>query len=191
IKSLPDFEGLPDAFELPIALKVGDNISTDEIMRAGAEVLPYRSNIPAIAEFVYDVVDSDYPRRARESGDHIIIGGTNYGQGSSRERAAFAPRYRGLRVVIATGFARIHWQNLVNFGVLPLTFADNEDLNRLEQGDKLAFKDLHTTLEKNETITARSGNSGESIQLRHDLSSRQVEVLRAGGLINWMRNRQN
>jgi len=191
IKSLPDFEGLPDAFELPIALKVGDNISTDEIMRAGAEVLPYRSNIPAIAEFVYDVVDSDYPRRARESGDHIIIGGTNYGQGSSREHAAIAPRYLGLRVVIATGFARIHWQNLVNFGVLPLTFADNEDLNRLEQGDKLAFKDLHTTLEKNETITARSGNSGESIQLRHDLSSRQVEVLRAGGLINWMRNRQN
>src|SRR5699024_8009437 len=134
IASLPDFDALPDSVTLPVALKVGDDISTDEILRAGAEVLPFRSNIPEIANFVFDVVDADYPARAKEAGDHVIVGGANYGQGSSREHAAIAPRYLGLRVVIAKSYARIHWQNLVNFGILPLEFEDADDHERLQQG---------------------------------------------------------
>ncbi len=186
IASLPDFDALPDRFELPILLKVGDNISTDEIMRAGAEVLPFRSNIPAIANFVYDVVDESYPDRAKDTGDHAIIGGENYGQGSSREHAAIAPRYLGLRVVIAKNYARIHWQNLVNFGILPLSFVNEGDLEKLQQGTKLTFSGLRDALANGDTITARTEESGE-IECKHALSDRQVEVLLSGGLINWMR----
>jgi len=190
IKSLPEFDAIPDEIDLPILLKVGDDISTDEIMRAGAAVLPFRSNIPAIANFVYDAVDAEYPQRAKDTGDHIIIGGSNYGQGSSREHAAIAPRYLGLRVVIATAYARIHWQNLVNFGVLPLTFVDSGDLDQLEQGATLAVKGLHDTLAAGDTVSLETGN-GKSIECRHGLSTRQVEILLAGGLINWMREQQD
>jgi aconitate hydratase len=187
IVSLPDFDGVPDAIEVPILLKVGDDISTDEIMRAGAEVLPFRSNIPEISRFVYDVVDESYPTRAEETGDHAIIGGTNYGQGSSREHAAIAPRYLGLRVVIAKDYARIHWQNLVNFGVLPLTYADESDHDKLEQGSTLKFEGLHETLQNGGSVTAKT-DSGDELTLEHDLSPRQVDVLLAGGLINWKRD---
>ncbi|MES1949593.1 aconitate hydratase [Salinisphaera sp. S4-8] len=187
IKSLPDFDGIPDEFELPVLLKVGDDISTDEIMRAGAEVLPFRSNIPAIAEFVYDVVDEDYPDRAKDTGDHAIIGGSNYGQGSSREHAAIAPRYLGLRVVIAKDYARIHWQNLVNFGVLPLTFADGGDLGNLKQGTKLKISGLHEALASGDSVEVET-EDGETISCKHALSERQVDILRAGGLINWKRD---
>ncbi|NNC23246.1 aconitate hydratase [Salinisphaera sp. USBA-960] len=186
IASLPDFEAFPDSFEMPVLLKVGDNISTDEIMRAGAEVLPFRSNIPAIAEFVYDVVDETYPTRAKETGDHAIIGGENYGQGSSREHAAIAPRYLGLRAVIAKSYARIHWQNLVNFGILPLSFADGANLDALAQGTTLSFNGLHQALKNGGSITAQASD-GTEIECTHALSERQVEVLLAGGLINWMR----
>ena len=188
IASLPDFEGLPDALDLPVLLKVGDNISTDEIMRAGAEVLPFRSNIPASSRFVYDVVDETYPERAQETGDHAIVGGGNYGQGSSREHAAIAPRYLGLRAVVAKNYARIHWQNLVNFGVLPLTFAEPADYDRLEQGARLRFEGLRDAVRDGPRVTARLGD--DSIEFEHALSSRQVELLLAGGLINWMRDRQ-
>ncbi|MES1931334.1 aconitate hydratase [Salinisphaera shabanensis T35B1] len=187
IKSLPDFDGIPDEFELPVLLKVGDDISTDEIMRAGAEVLPFRSNIPAIAEFVYDVVDEDYPDRAKDTGDHAIIGGSNYGQGSSREHAAIAPRYLGLRVVIAKDYARIHWQNLVNFGVLPLTFANEDDLDNLKQGTKLKISGLHDALASGDSVEVET-EDGATISCKHALSERQIEILRAGGLINWKRD---
>ena len=187
IQSLPDFDGIPDAFELPILLKVGDDISTDEIMRAGAEVLPFRSNIPEIANFVYDVVDEEYPDRAKETGDHAIIGGKNYGQGSSREHAAIAPRYLGLRAVIAKDYARIHWSNLVNFGVLPLTFANGDDLDKLEQGATLKISGLHEALASGDTVSVETAN-GDTIECKHALSERQVEILRAGGLINWKRD---
>ena len=187
IKSLPDFDGIPDEFELPVLLKVGDDISTDEIMRAGAEVLPFRSNIPAIAEFVYDVVDEDYPDRAKETGDHAIIGGSNYGQGSSREHAAIAPRYLGLRVVVAKDYARIHWQNLVNFGVLPLTFANGEDLDKLKQGTKLKISGLHDALAAGDSLEVETEDGG-TITCKHALSDRQIDILRAGGLINWKRD---
>ncbi|MES1943484.1 aconitate hydratase [Salinisphaera sp. PC39] len=188
IASLPDFEGLPDELDLPVLLKVGDNISTDEIMRAGAEVLPFRSNIPAISRFVYDVIDETYPERAQETGDHAIVGGENYGQGSSREHAAIAPRYLGLRAVVAKNYARIHWQNLVNFGVLPLTFAEPADYDRLEQGGRLRFEGLRDAVRDGSRVTARLGD--DSIEFEHALSARQVELLLAGGLINWMRDRQ-
>jgi aconitate hydratase len=187
IKSLPDFDGIPDEFELPVLLKVGDDISTDEIMRAGAEVLPFRSNIPAIAEFVYDGVDEDYPDRAKDTGDHAIIGGSNYGQGSSREHAAIAPRYLGLRVVIAKDYARIHWQNLVNFGVLPLTFANEDDLDNLKQGTKLKITGLHEALAAGDSVEVET-EDGATISCKHALSERQIEILRAGGLINWKRD---
>jgi len=186
IASLPSFEPLSADVTLPILLKVGDDISTDEIMRAGAEVLPYRSNIPAIAEFVFDVVDADYPARAKDTGDHAIIGGSNYGQGSSREHAAIAPRYLGLRVVIAKSFSRIHWQNLVNFGVLPLVFEDAEDHERVQQGSEIKLQGLYEALTDGDTVSVQVGD--DTITCRHALSPRQVEVLRAGGLINWKRD---
>lgn len=189
IKSLPDFEGVPGSLELPILLKVGDDISTDEIMRAGAEVLPYRSNIPQMAEFVYDAIDAEYPQRAKDTGDHAIVGGSNYGQGSSREHAAIAPRYLGLRLVLAQSYARIHRSNLVNFGVLPLIFVNADDLKRLEQGDTLSFSNLHQTLASGATIKAQTGN-GDTIECEHGLSDRQVEILRAGSLINWKRDQR-
>ena len=189
IASLPIFDPLPDALEVPVLLKVGDDISTDEIMPAGARVLPFRSNIPKIADFVYEQVDESYVQRARDTGDHAIVGGENYGQGSSREHAALAPRHLGLRVVIARDYARIHWQNLVNFGVLPLTFADASDYDRLDKGDTLTLENLRQSLADSDTIEATTGN-GKTLKLKHQLSPRQVEVLLAGGLINWMRERQ-
>ena len=188
IASLPDFEGLPDEFDLPVLLKVGDDISTDEIMRAGAEVLPFRSNIPEIAKFVYDGVDAEYPDRAKDTGDHAIIGGSNYGQGSSREHAAIAPRYLGLRMVIAKDYARIHWQNLVNFGILPLTFDNADDHDQLKQGAKLRVSGLHEALEAGTDIKVETEDGG-TIACKHALSSRQIEILLAGGLINWMRDK--
>jgi aconitate hydratase len=142
ISGLPDLSRLPDTMELPVLLKMGDNISTDEISPAGARALPYRSNIPALAEFTFHGVDEQYPSRAKESGAHAVVAGDNYGQGSSREHAAITPRYLGLAVVIARSFARIHWQNLANFGILALEFANPADLDRIEPGDVLRLDDL-------------------------------------------------
>src|SRR5207247_4369027 len=142
ISSLPDFDPLPDELELEVLLKVGDDVSTDEIMPAGQRVLPYRSNIPKISEFAFDAIDDSYHDRAegtKESGGHAVVGGDNYGQGSSREHAAVAPRYLGLRLVIAKSFARIHWENLANFGILPLEFADATGYDKIDQGDKIAL----------------------------------------------------
>ena len=193
IAGLPEIEPIPDHVELTVLLKVGDDISTDEISPAGGRALPFRSNIPKISEFAFDVIDESYPRRAaevREHGGHIVVGGENYGQGSSREHAALAPRYLGLRVVIAKGFARIHWQNLVNFGVLPLTFADDADYDRIEAGDMLQITDLHATLAQRRELAARIAGKDHTLGLRHDLSPRQLELLRTGGIINWMRARE-
>ena len=161
-------------------LKVGDDISTDEILRAGTEVLPYRSNIPKISEFTFDIVDETYPARAKEerdhgAGGHVVVGGTNYGQGSSREHAAIAPRYLGLRVVIAKDYARIHWQNLANFGVLALEFVDHDDYDRLEQGDTLVLEGLRDLVENGEEIEIEVEGK-EPITARHRLSQRQRAV---------------
>lgn len=191
ITSLPIFDGLPDRLEVPVLLKVGDDVSTDEIMPAGQTVLPYRSNIEKIAEFVYHQVDPTYVPRAREAGDHAIVGGHNYGQGSSREHAAIAPRHLGLRVVMATGYARIHWQNLANFGVLALEFLDDDAYDRVQQGDRVAFTDL---LDQVSQAAGRGDDGrvvgtvdGVEVAFRHRLSPRQVEMLRDGGLVNVFR----
>lgn len=187
-----DATGTMVMLELPVVLKAKDDISTDEIMPAGARVLPYRSNIPKISEFAFDMVDRTYHRRAmqvRDSGGHAVLGGRNYGQGSSREHAALAPRYVRLRVVIAKSFARIHWQNLVNFGVLPLTLEDEAEYNRIEQGDILQFTDLRRQIGARRPLRVEDTTRQRSFTVRHDLSGRQVEVLLAGGLINWVRER--
>ena len=190
IASLPELDAFPDDFTLPILLKVSDNISTDEIMPAGARVLPYRSNIPKISEFVFDVVDPTYPARAkavRESGGHALLGGRNYGQGSSREHAALAPRYLGLKVVIAKGFARIHEQNLVNFGILPLSLQDESDFDWIAQGDILSCSAVHRQIRLGHPITIHNKTQERAFVARHSLSSRQVDILLDGGLINRVR----
>jgi predicted aconitate hydratase len=187
IVSLPQLEKLPESLTLPILLKVGDNISTDTILPAGEKVLPYRSNIPKISEFTFHALDSTYVERARkQDGGHIIIGGENYGQGSSREHAALSPRYLGLRVVIAKSFARIHWQNLINFGILPFTFVNPSDYDLLAQGDLLILSDLHQLLDQPKlTISVKDKN--KTIALENNLSERQKEIVKQGGLINWIK----
>lgn len=187
IASIPALQPLMQNFKIPVLLKVGDNISTDGIMPAGAKVLPYRSNIPKISEFCFDVIDRTYHVRAREAGAHAIIGGENYGQGSSREHAALAPRFLGLQIVIAKSFARIHWQNLVNFGILPLTFMSADDYAKINMGDVLVLHDVPNTIQHSKEISTTLEGKNISIQLQHQLSPRQVEILLEGGLINWAR----
>ncbi|PXA80597.1 MULTISPECIES: aconitate hydratase [Auritidibacter] len=182
ISSLPDFDPLPDTVELPVLLVMDDDVSTDEIMPAGSRVLPYRSNIPRISDFCFERIDATYPRRAQQQqGGHAVIGGENYGQGSSREHAVVAPRYLGLRVVIATSFARIHWQNLANFGILPLEFADPADHDAVNQDDVLVLDGLHEALKNGSELTATIGE--RQVRLRHRLSDRQVQMVIAGGRI--------
>ncbi|MCF6424226.1 aconitate hydratase [Amycolatopsis tucumanensis] len=184
ISSLPDFPPLPDDIEAIVLLKVGDNISTDEISPAGAAALPFRSNIPKLADFTFTRVDETYPSRARETeGGHFVVGGDNYGQGSSREHAAITPRHLGLHAVIAKSFARIHWQNLANFGILALEFTDPADYDRIEQGHVLALRGLRAQLPEGEEITATDTTTGVDIPLRHRLSPRQVEAVLEGGRI--------
>ncbi|MBC7595107.1 MAG: aconitate hydratase [Kineosporiaceae bacterium] len=192
ISSLPDFAPLLDVIEAPVELAVGDNVSTDEILPAGARVLPFRSNIPKLAEFTYYQVDEDYAKRAFASKDttgHIIVGGTNYGQGSSREHAAITPRYLGLQVVLAGSYARIHWQNLTNFGVLALEFADPEDRLKISRGDVLRFEGLRESIAQGPDVRVRNVTRNEEYAARHSLSERQVEMVLAGGVIPWLRTR--
>ena len=189
IKSLPVFDPLPDTLELPVILKMGDDISTDEIMPPGAKVLPFRSNIQKIDDFSFERIDTSYVERARAvraTTGHSVIAGDNYGQGSSREHAAVAPRNLGLRLVLAKGFARIHRQNLVNYGVLPLVFSEPSDYERLNQGDVLIARDLHRTLKKGgDFILEVQGK--ESVSTKHGLTQKQIAVMLDGGLINWRR----
>jgi aconitate hydratase len=189
IESLPRLGPLPDEMKLPILLRLGDGISTDEILPAGARVLPFRSNIRKISQFAFEPVDDSYVRRAVDAGAHAVVAGENYGQGSSREHAALATRFLGLRLVVAKSFARIHWQNLVNFGVLPVTFQDPRDYARLGCGGLLLASGLREALRSSETLALEDGG-GEPISVRHALSSRQVDVVLAGGLIPWMRRKK-
>ncbi|MBB1154639.1 aconitate hydratase [Amycolatopsis dendrobii] len=182
VAGLPDFDPLPDEIEGPVLLKAGDDVSTDEISPAGARALPYRSNIPKLAEFTFTRIDEDYPERAADSPAHFVVAGENYGQGSSREHAAITARYLGLRVVLARSFARIHWQNLVNFGVLPLEFAEPADSEKIRRDDVLSVSGLRRLAETGE-FTVRNQTRGEEYRTRHQLSPRQVDVLLAGGRI--------
>jgi predicted aconitate hydratase len=187
---LPMLKPLPDQVSAPVLLKVGDNISTDDIMPAGARVLPIWSNIAASAEFTFEAVDPGYVARARERGEagHIIIGGDNYGQGSSRENAALVPRALGLQVVIAKSFARIHWQNLPCFGVLPLTFENPSDFEQLTQGDTIEIHNLREQIGTGTRVTA-TVNGENTITLKQELSARQQNIFSAGGVINWLLKR--
>jgi aconitate hydratase len=190
VSSLPEFDELSDELDLEVLLKMGDDISTDEILPAGQRVLPYRSNIPKISEFTFWQIDEEYHRRAQEAKQHCIVGGSNYGQGSSREHAALAPRYLGMRVVIAKDYARIHWQNLANFGVLALEFEDVSLYDKVEQGDTLSFRGLRDALRNEDKIVeARNEESNETYRLRHRLSARQVKMVLAGGLIPVLREK--
>ncbi|TDW28849.1 aconitate hydratase [Cryobacterium psychrophilum] len=193
ISSLPVFAPLADRIEAPVALLVGDDISTDEILPAGARVLPFRSNIPKLARFTFDQVDETYPTRAAETRDtsgHIIIAGANYGQGSSREHAAITPRFLGLRAVMAVSFARIHWQNLVNFGVLALEFADATDHDRIQRDDVLVLDGIREALAAGTAITVHNKTRNEDYAARQNFSQRQIDMLLAGGLIPWLQERR-
>jgi len=192
IASLPELDPLPDEIELPILLKVADDISTDEIMPAGSRILPYRSNIPKISEFVYEMVDQTYAGQALEFkklGGHAIIGGDNYGQGSSREHAALAPRYLGLRLVIAKSFARIHRKNLVNYGILPLVFEDPSAYDLIRTEDVIVLKDLHRQLREGNGLEVRFQKENLTVPAKHNLSPHMVDVLLAGGLTNWVKKK--
>jgi aconitate hydratase len=155
IKALPDLKPLPDSFEAEVVLKVGDNISTDTIMPAGSRVLPLRSNIDAISKFVFSQIAPDFAQECTARGTVIVVGGENYGQGSSREHAAFAPRHLGVRAKIVKSFARIHKSNLCNFGILPLTFKDPADYLRLSKGTKVRFPDVRNRIERGDRIRLR------------------------------------
>ena len=180
IKPLPLKEALPASLEGPALLKCGDDITTDHIMPAGAKILPLRSNIPAISEHVFEVIDPTFPARARESGGGFIIGGQNYGQGSSREHAALAPMSLGVKAVITKSFARIHLANLINFGIIPLTFSNESDYDLIEQNDVLHL-DV-SDLEK-QPLTLINKTKNKEIRLRHLLTERDIRIVRAGGAL--------
>ena len=184
IKPFPEGKPVGDSISASLTLKVGDNISTDHIMPAGAKILPYRSNIPRLSAFCFAVCDKDFAKNAKAAGESIIVGGANYGQGSSREHAALVPLYLGVRAVIAVSFARIHAANLINAGILPLTFLDPADYGRLEQGERLLLSGIDAGLDSGEiTLTAACGE----IKLRCAFTERQKAMLRAGGLLNYTR----
>lgn len=187
IKPLPVRGELEEKLEGEVLIKVGDNITTDHIMPAGAKILPLRSNIPAIAEFVFFRVDEKFVQRAKEKGGGFIVGGTNYGQGSSREHAALAPMYLGVKAVLAKSFARIHWANLVNFGILPVTFADEKGYDGIEPGDRLDFPDVRACLKKDKPLVVKNLTKGTTINIKHALTERQRKILLAGGLLNSVR----
>ncbi|MBI4828492.1 MAG: aconitate hydratase [Nitrospinae bacterium] len=179
IKPLPAFDALPATLSGPVLLKTGDNITTDDIMPAGAKVLPLRSNIPAISQYVFERVDKTFPSRAKDAGGGFIIGGDNYGQGSSREHAAIAPKYLGVKAVIAKSFARIHMANLINFGILPLVFTDKADYDKIDQGDQLELE----TGDIRGAITLHNRTRGITIPVTHTMGARDMEVMQAGGTL--------
>ena len=183
IKPFPKGRPVPDEIDAQLVLKVGDNITTDHIMPAGAKVLPYRSNIPKMSEFCFEVCDPDFPARAKAAGSGIILGGSNYGQGSSREHAALVPMYLGIRAVVVKSFARIHVANLINAGILPLTFENEADYDRFAQGDRLTISDIHAGMDSG--FVTMKNEAGEFARLRCALTARQKAILLAGGLLEY------
>jgi len=187
IKPLPTRGPLEQSISAPVLLVTGDNITTDHIMPAGATVLPFRSNVPALSDFVFVRVDPTFPKRARQAGQSIIIGGENYGQGSSREHAALVPMYLGVQAVLVKSFARIHMANLVNVGILPLLFDDSDDYARFAQDDQIEISNAREAITKGRPIIVKNVTKGLTIQTRYELSRRQVEVMLAGGLLNYIK----
>jgi aconitate hydratase len=198
IKALPHIDPLMDQYNVPVLLKMGDSVSTDEILKAGAEVLPFRSNLPEISKYTFTVIDDSFYDRAMESkshyGGHIVVAGENYAQGSSREHAALAPKYLGQVAVIALSYARIAWQNLANFGILPLEFINIKDYDKIEQADMVSFKSLREDIKNRSPIKVLvSNDSGKQLEFdtKHSLSDRQINILLKGGIINEFKDKLN
>ena len=187
IKEFPTTDPLPETIAAKALLKVGDNITTDHIMPAGAKILPYRSNIPYLSNFCFGVCDKEFPARCREYGKGIVIGGANYGQGSSREHAALVPLYLGVKAVIAKSFARIHCANLANAGILPLVFKDEADYDRIDQMDELELPDIRSAIADHSKIIVKDLTKGIEFEAEAVLSARQREMVLAGGLLNYTR----
>ena len=184
IKEFPKSKAFTDSLDAKLVLKVGDNITTDHIMPAGAKILPYRSNIPFLSKFCFEVCDTTFSERAKAAGDGVIIGGSNYGQGSSREHAALVPMYLGIRCGIAKSFARIHVANLINAGILPLTFENPEDYDKLNQDAELSFADIFAGMDSGK-ITITDKTTGSSFNAVCSFTDRQKAILKAGGLLNY------
>jgi aconitate hydratase len=187
IKPLPTRDVLADTQQGEVLLVTGDNITTDDIMPAGSQVLPLRSNIPAMSQYVFGTVDKTFPERAKAAGGGFVVGGENYGQGSSREHAALVPMYLGVQGVIAKSFARIHHANLANVGILPLTFVDKADAERIGQGDLLRIAGLNYALRSGRPVVVENVTKGWTFQVSADLSPRQIDVLLAGGMLNYIK----
>ena len=186
IKKFPEEKKQQNTLEAELVLKVGDNITTDHIMPAGAKILPYRSNIPYLSKFCFAVCDESFSERALKAGESIIVGGSNYGQGSSREHAALVPMYLGVRCVIAKSFARIHIANLINAGIMPLTFKNADDYDKLSQSDKLKIDNIYDGMDSGE-MTLENTSNGEKIELVCSFTERQKAILKAGGLLSYTR----
>ena len=187
IKSYPKTSPLADSLSVQCSLKVGDNITTDHIMPAGSKILPLRSNIPEISKYCFSAVDEQFPQRALDLGSSVIVGGSNYGQGSSREHAALAPLYLGIKAVIVKSFARIHKANLVNAGILPLTFENEADYDKISQSDTLEFTNLRNAVANDTVIYASLSSTGEKIPLNLELSERERKIILDGGLLDYTR----
>lgn len=185
IKPLPLRGELPSELSGKVLIKVGDNITTDDIMPAGSKILPLRSNIPAISEYVFSSIDPTFPKRAKELGGGFIIGGENYGQGSSREHAALAPMFLGIKAVIAKSFARIHRANLINFGILPLTFANPSDYDNITPDDELVIPDLKQKMMDSEHLIVENRTRQARYEVLHGLTDRQIQIILAGGMLNY------
>jgi aconitate hydratase len=188
IKPLPELEPMPDTLQLKILLKVKDNITTDDILPGGAQVLPLRSNLPAISEFVFASIAPGFADKARAAAGVAILGGENYGQGSSREHAALAPRYLGTRAVLAKSFARLHRANLINFGVLPLLIGD-EGYDQMTEGNDIEISDLHAALTERDGVAVRVKGKAHTCEGRLDLSNQERNILLAGGRLNFHRRK--
>ena len=188
IKPIPKGKSPDENLESQLILKVGDNITTDHIMPAGAKILPYRSNVPKLSEFCFTVCDPTFPERAKAADSGVILGGHNYGQGSSREHAALVPLYLGIKAVVAKSFARIHVANLINFGIVPMTLRDENDYDRISQGDKIVIEGFYDAV-ANSDVAYLTLEGGEKIVLNLDFSKRQREILLAGGMLNYTKNR--
>lgn len=187
IKPFPINRKLPDTVSGKALIKVGDNITTDHIMPSNAKLLPYRSNVPHLAEYCLTPCDPEFPKRAKENGGGFIVGGANYGQGSSREHAALAPLQLGIKGVVAKSFARIHMANLINSGILPMTFVDEADYDKIDTGDELVLENAREQVKRGSELLLRNTTKNEDIKVKVDLSERQVEIVLAGGLLNYTR----
>lgn len=187
IKPFPSTEKLPESITAKAVLKVGDDITTDHIMPAGAKILPYRSNIPYLSQFCFAVCDKTFAERCKKEGKGIVIGGANYGQGSSREHAALVPLYLGVKAVVTKSFARIHCANLINAGILPLNFKNEADYDKITEGDELSLEGIKAAIVNDQPAELKNLTTGESYELKYDLTKRQKDIILAGGLLNYTR----